>query len=220
VATSTIAMGDTQMVVVNNLAHPTSKIFVTITSPLNGSWYISQKSEGSFTINLSSAQTSDVTFDYFIVQTDANATQVAGVAGAPAAALGPQVGPSPAPVDPNASSTPANPPTISLNGEAAVDIAQGAFWTDPGATAKDAAGADLTAQIAVSGSVDMNTAGLYTLNYSVVDAAGVSAGVSRIVHVSAPVVTATSPADTSTTPPAAPADGGTVSAAPEPVTGG
>jgi hypothetical protein len=235
VATSTIPMGDTQMVVVNNLAHPTSKIFVTITSPLSGSWYISQKSEGSFTINLSSAQTSDVTFDYFIVQTESGATQVAGAGNALPPAPAPTS--TPAPVDPNATSTPAaNPPSISLNGEAAVDIAQGAFWTDPGATAKDAAGTDITAQIAVTGSVDTNTAGLYTINYSVVDAAGASAGVSRIVHVSAPVVSAAPPADTTPAPapspiptpapapapdPApAPAPAPTVSAAPAPATGG
>ncbi|MDB5266126.1 MAG: hypothetical protein JWM39_839 [Parcubacteria group bacterium] len=225
VATSTIAMGDTQAVVVNNLAHPTSEIFVTITSPLNGSWYISQKGEGSFTINLSSPQTADVTFDYFIVQTEKGATQVASVASAPVQT--PAQYPDQTPVDPSASTTPAastNAPTITLTGSAAIDIAQGAPWTDPGAIAQDAAGKDLTAQIAVTGSVDTNTAGLYTLNYSVVDSAGASAGVSRIVHVSAPVVSSppaetAPPADTSApvqTPASDPAT--PAASAPSPVT--
>ena len=218
VATSTIPMGDTQVAVVNSLAHPTSKIFVTITSPLAGSWYISQKAEGSFTINLSSPQTSDVTFDYFIVQTEGN-TQVASAGAAPNPGQI-SVGNAPAPGDPNASTTPpsVNAPTITLTGDAAVDIAQGAFWTDPGASAHDAAGNDLTAQIAVTGSVDTNTAGLYTLNYSVVDAAGASAGVSRIVHVSAP--TLSSPPADSGTPPAPPADATPPPATPAPVISG
>jgi fibronectin-binding autotransporter adhesin len=197
VATSTIPVGQTEVAVVNPLAHPTSKIFVTITSPLSGSWYISQKAEGSFTITLSGVQTQDVTFDYFIVQTG-TAAQVAG---------GQQADPHYIPLPPTGSSsdgssapsqigtsTPSAPvaaaPTITLNDDAAVDVVQGGFWTDPGATAKDAAGADLTAQIAVSGTVDVNTPGLYTITYSVVDGAGVSATASRVVHVSAPSVSA------------------------------
>jgi hypothetical protein len=201
VATSTIPAGALAVTVANPLTHPSSKIFVTITAPLTGSWYISQKNEGTFTINLSSMQTQDVTFDYFIVQTEGN-TQVASAAAAPAGTVSTGVTSSPT----DASTTPAatNPPTIVLIGEAATSIAQGGFWTDPGATATDSEGHDLTSQIAVSGSVDANTPGLYTINYSVVDGNGVSAGVSRVVTVSAPSISA--PSESAPPDPAAPAD--------------
>ncbi|KND51094.1 MAG: hypothetical protein AB202_01630, partial [Parcubacteria bacterium C7867-007] len=184
VATSTIAVGETEMVVSNPFTRPSSKIFVTITSPLSGSWYIREKTEGSFTIALSSVQDQDVTFDYFIVQTEGQ-SQLAS-AGAPIVV--PPPAPAPTPDSPAPEPTPPAPgaPTITLNGDAAVDIAQGAYWADPGATASDATGTDLTSEIVVTGTVDTNTAGLYTLNYSVVDGVGQSAGVSRIVHVAAP----------------------------------
>jgi hypothetical protein len=223
VATSTIPVGQTQVIVTNSLAHPSSEIFVTITSPLSGSWYISQKAEGSFTISLSSPQATDVTFDYFIVQTEGKAQ----VASAAAPIQYPAQYPDQTPAGLGASSTPsaasstpaAGAPTITLNGDAAVDVAQGGFWSDPGASAHDAAGNDLTAQIAVTGSVDTDTAGLYTLNYSVVDASGISAGVSRIVHVSAPTVSA--PSDPGTSAPADPSTPAPViSDAPTPPAGG
>lgn len=81
-----------------------------------------------------------------------------------------------------------SPPTIALVGNAAMDITQGSFWADPGATAADAKGTDLTPYIAITGVVNTNIAGLYTLEYSVVDKNGSSATVSRLVHVSAPTL--------------------------------
>ncbi|KND49831.1 MAG: hypothetical protein AB203_01940 [Parcubacteria bacterium C7867-008] len=212
VATSTIAVGTTETIVTNPLMHTSSKIFVTITSPLNGSWYIREKQEGSFTITLASAQTEDVTFDYFIVQTEEQ-TQVASVA-APFTPPTPSAG-EPTPTEPEPSVPGA--PTITLNGDAAVDIAQGAYWADPGATATDAQGNDLTSQIAVTGTVDVNTSGLYTINYSVVDGVGQSAGVSRMVHVGAPQLPASEPTPTPAPEPApTPAPEPAPTPAPEP----
>ncbi len=77
-----------------------------------------------------------------------------------------------------------NPPVITLNGLATINITVGDTFTDPGATANDTEDGDLTAQIVVNGSVDANTVGTYTLTYTVSDSQGLSATpVSRTVIV-------------------------------------
>ena len=58
-------------------------------------------------------------------------------------------------------------PTISVNGSATVQITVGDGYTDAGATASDAEDGDLTAQIAVDNPVDSNSAGTYTVTYTV-----------------------------------------------------
>src|SRR5437667_100482 len=58
----------------------------------------------------------------------------------------------------------------------------GAF-ADPGATASDACAGNLSTAIEVTGSVDANTVGNYTLRYSVSDGHGNTATASRLVHV-------------------------------------
>src|SRR5439155_1098530 len=58
----------------------------------------------------------------------------------------------------------------------------GAF-ADPGATASDACAGNLSSAIEVTGSVDANTVGNYTLSYSVSDGHGNTATASRLVHV-------------------------------------
>lgn len=61
------------------------------------------------------------------------------------------------------------PPTITLNGASSVTVECHTSFTDPGASASDnCAGAAVT----VSGSVDINTPGTYTLSYKATDAAG------------------------------------------------
>ncbi len=74
-------------------------------------------------------------------------------------------------------------PTITLNGAAALELTQGDSFSDPGATATDAEDGDLTGAVTVSGSVDTNTVGSYTLTYSVLDSSGHYAEVSRMVVV-------------------------------------
>ncbi|MDB5245384.1 MAG: hypothetical protein JWN90_489 [Parcubacteria group bacterium] len=221
-----IPAGQTEFKVVNTLILPTSKIFITFTSSVNGSWYISKKEKGSFTVTLASGQASEVTFDYFLVQTEGQIAAVAApLTPAPTTPAPTDTTPPPAPVSQDGG------PTVSLNGQAAVQIPQGAPWTDPGATALAADGTDLTSGIAVSGGVDTNTAGLYTVTYRATDAAGKYGEASRIVTViGAPSSTPapSTPAPTVTAGPAgtgagtgsanttAPADSSPAAAAPDP----
>ncbi len=73
-------------------------------------------------------------------------------------------------------------PVITLNGAATMVVAKGAAFTDPGATALDAVGGSVT--VSVSGSVDTNGVGDYTLTYNAEDAAhNAAAPVTRTVTV-------------------------------------
>ncbi len=77
-------------------------------------------------------------------------------------------------------------PVITLNGSATMNIDQGDSFTDPGATASDNIDGDLTTSIVVTGTVNTESAGTYTLNYNVSDTAGNAASqVSRTVNVNA-----------------------------------
>ncbi len=73
-------------------------------------------------------------------------------------------------------------PTVSLRGDAAVQLRAGSAFVDPGADAIDAF--DGSVDASVSGSVDSDTAGVYTLVYTATDAAGNTSGeVSRTVEI-------------------------------------
>lgn len=75
-------------------------------------------------------------------------------------------------------------PVIMLNGTSPMAVAYGSVFTDPGATALDNVDGDISGAIIVTGSVDANTIGSYTLTYMVQDAAGNQAdAVTRIVNV-------------------------------------
>ncbi len=75
------------------------------------------------------------------------------------------------------------PPVITLNGNATVDVNVGGTYTELGATATDNVDGDLTSSIVISGTVDTNTAGVYTITYSVSDSSGNSDSVDRTVNV-------------------------------------
>jgi uncharacterized repeat protein (TIGR01451 family) len=75
------------------------------------------------------------------------------------------------------------PPTIALNGASPMTVECHTTFTDPGATASDSCAGDLTSSITVTGSVDANTVGTYTLTYSVNDGQGHSASINRTVNV-------------------------------------
>ena len=72
-------------------------------------------------------------------------------------------------------------PIINLNGEENMTIIQGNPYIEEGATATD--DRDGTVTVTVSGNVDTNKAGTYTLTYTAVDAAGNTATATRTVTV-------------------------------------
>ena len=75
-------------------------------------------------------------------------------------------------------------PIITLVGNNLMQVEVGSTFTDPGATAIDTGDGDLTISIEVTGSVDVNTLGSYTLSYNVTDSSGnVAATVTRIINV-------------------------------------
>ena len=74
-------------------------------------------------------------------------------------------------------------PVITIIGANPVDVDLGATYSDAGATATDVHDGDLTSTITVSSNVDTNTAGTYTVTYTVSDAAGNQATETRTVNV-------------------------------------
>jgi hypothetical protein len=76
-------------------------------------------------------------------------------------------------------------PVIALNGASTINVTQGTVYTELGATATD--DRDGTVTVTISGTVDINTVGSYTITYKAKDGAGNEASVSRIVNIVAPI---------------------------------
>ncbi len=76
------------------------------------------------------------------------------------------------------------PPSIILSGNTYINISVGNWYQEPGYSARDALGNDITSRVSVSGSVNTNVAGTYTIKYSVTDAYGNYASKTRTVKVS------------------------------------
>ena len=82
----------------------------------------------------------------------------------------------------------AGAPVITLLGDTTINILVGGTFTDPGATATDDVDGDLTVEVG-GDTVDVNTAGTYTITYNVSDAAGNAATErTRTVIVAADIV--------------------------------
>jgi hypothetical protein len=74
-------------------------------------------------------------------------------------------------------------PVINLVGSSTITVECSGTFTDPGATALDDCSIDLTSSIQVSGTVDPDAVGIYTLTYSVTDADSNVASIDRTVEV-------------------------------------
>ena len=74
-------------------------------------------------------------------------------------------------------------PIISLSGESNFTHNLNTAWVDPGYDANDTLDGNITASVTITGTVDVNTTGTYTLNYSVSDTAGNQADINRTVNV-------------------------------------
>lgn len=84
---------------------------------------------------------------------------------------------------------PANAPSITLIGEGGNSSNPlvwpvGQTWQDPGFTAADPVDGDITSNVKISGNVDVNTTGYYSIKYSVTNSQGMSATpVIRVVSI-------------------------------------
>jgi formylglycine-generating enzyme required for sulfatase activity len=74
-------------------------------------------------------------------------------------------------------------PELELFGGAAISREAGQAWAEPGVEAHDARDGNITDQIVVTGTVDMNSTGTYLLTYTVQDGAGNTASTTRTVTV-------------------------------------
>lgn len=80
-------------------------------------------------------------------------------------------------------------PVLALNGATNIDLNVGDTYNEQGATASDNIDGNLTNAIVITENIDTNTAGIYTVNYNVSDAAGNAATqVSRTVIVNEVVI--------------------------------
>ena len=79
-------------------------------------------------------------------------------------------------IDPNA-------PIISLKGGQIAYILSGENYAEPGCTATDFRDGDLSDDVIVSGDVDGNLPGIYTLKYSITNSLGVESVKERIIYV-------------------------------------
>jgi len=191
----TIITGNTVAQVNNSLVLPTTKVFVTFNSQITGTWWVSDKTAGSFRVVLSAAQTSDVSFDYFLVQTEGQiATSTPdGVTGT---------------VGTTQSSGPDTvAPVITLLGDNPVHVSVGGAFTEPGVTVADNVdGTDPYVtfingiQQAVSATtIDTSSPTTYLITYRTTDAAGNSSTAMRSVIIGNPDGTVSTGTTTTTT---------------------
>ena len=75
------------------------------------------------------------------------------------------------------------PPVLTLTGGAAMQLQQGAAFVEPGYTAIDNVDGDISNKVVVTGAVNINAAGTYSLVYTVADAAGNTSTATRVVTV-------------------------------------
>jgi len=77
-------------------------------------------------------------------------------------------------------------PIINLVDSQTMYIPIGSSFSDPGFSAKDNCDGDITSNVSVSGVVDSNNPGIYTIDYSVSDSSGNSVSISRSINVYVP----------------------------------
>lgn len=77
------------------------------------------------------------------------------------------------------------PPVLALVGQEQITLTMGSEFEEPGYTATDNNGQDITARVQVSGEVDTLKPGIYTVTYTVTDDAGRMTTAQRVVTVEA-----------------------------------
>jgi len=94
------------------------------------------------------------------------------------------------------------PPTLTLRGSAEITIEVGDSYTEPGYTAVDCLGIDITKDVKVTGTVNTNVPGTNTLTYEVKDAGGNTAKTTRkVIVVAKPIIVPDAPSAPAVVPP-------------------
>lgn len=86
---------------------------------------------------------------------------------------------------------PTTPPTITLRGNKTITINVGSSYSDPGYSAVDSLGNNITSRVNVSGNVNTNNPGTYYITYSVTDSYRNKASVSRTIIVKSTTIALT-----------------------------
>jgi hypothetical protein len=194
----TLLAGNTVAQVNNSLVAPSTKVFITFNSQITGSWWVSDKSNGSFRVVLSVPQAADVSFDYFLVQTEG---QIATSTPSGTVSQGSSVSQSNGPDTVS--------PVITLLGDNPVRVSVGSAFVDPGITVTDNVDSAVPYITFVNGieqpvsSIDTGSETTYIITYSATDTAGNFSTATRSVIVggtSGGIVTTTTTTASSTLP--------------------
>ncbi|MDD2657325.1 MAG: DUF5011 domain-containing protein [Candidatus Pacebacteria bacterium] len=184
----TILAGNTVAQVQNSLVQPSTKVFITFNSQITGSWWVSDKAVGSFRVVLSQSETADVSFDYFLVQTEGQiATSTPAVGGSLTSAQ-------------SASQTSSTAPVITLLGDNPVRLSVGGSYIEPGVSVSDGSPVvtyvDGIEQADPASAVSTSVETTHILTYKATNAAGNFATVTRSVIVGSAATNTTSTAST------------------------
>ncbi|MFA5877415.1 MAG: immunoglobulin-like domain-containing protein [Candidatus Paceibacterota bacterium] len=175
--TATIRAGETSVLVRNILVAENSKVFVTFNSNTGNGWYVSNKTEGGFSVSLNAPLQTDASFDYFVVDL---ATSTPTYNLAPSTSNLP---PAPSPAGDSQA------PTILMNGNNPATINVGDSYADLGASVTDNVDQNLGITTLLDGvetltvNLDTTVPGTHTVTYCATDVAGNTASVDRTVIV-------------------------------------
>ncbi|TSD04963.1 MAG: hypothetical protein Greene07147_880 [Parcubacteria group bacterium Greene0714_7] len=173
---ATIPAGETSVLVRNILVAEHSKVFVTFNSNTGSGWYVSEKTDGGFTVALNAPLQNDASFDYFVVDLATSTPTFSSTSN----------------LEPSTSNLPqgdSQAPTILINGNNPATIQVGNSYADLGALVTDNVDQNIGMTTLLDGvetltvNLDTSAPGTHTVTYRAVDVAGNTANVTRTVIV-------------------------------------
>jgi hypothetical protein len=174
----TIITGNTVAQVNNSLVKASTKVFVTFNTQVAGTWWVSDKTDGSFRVVLSTPQTTDVSFDYFLVQTEGQIATSSPMSISQSVTSGPDT----------------VAPVITLLGDNPTHVSVGGVFTDPGVIVTDTVDGTDPITTFINGiqqevsatTIDTTSPTTYLITYTAMDKAGNTKSAIRSVIVGNP----------------------------------